>query len=134
MSACSRRKLHKKNQRREERVERHAGQQQDVGRQALAPGAREPIDDGDRAKRSRKAGDRHRRKARDPGRQVQRQRQHGAQCGARGHAKRERRGERVSQQRLKDDARGGERRSDHGAREHAGQPCDKEDLASMLSL
>ena len=47
---------------------------------------------------------------------------------ARRDAQRERRGQRVPQHRLEDDARGGERRADERAGQHARQPRDEEDL------
>ncbi len=44
------------------------------------------------------------------------------------HAQRERRGERVAEQRLEDDARRGERRAHEGGRQRSRQPGDEEDL------
>ena len=48
--------LHEQDQRREERVHRHAGEQQRVGRQAAVPRPRQRVDDRDRAERAGEAG------------------------------------------------------------------------------
>ncbi len=63
-----------------------------------------------------------------PDEHVERERQHGAERGAGRHAERKRRCQRVSKQRLQDDARRGQRRSHEGACEHARQPRDEENL------
>ena len=114
-------KLHEENQRGEERIQRHAGEQQHVGRQTAMPRARQPVHDRHGAERPGKAGDGHGRKAGDPGRQIQGQRQHRTERGAGRDTEREWRGERVSEQRLKDDAGGRKRRSDQRAGQHARQ-------------
>ena len=61
-------------------------------------------------------------------RPVERDREHRAERAAGGHAERERRGERVAQQALEDDARRGERGADEGAGQRPRQPRDEEDL------
>jgi hypothetical protein len=61
-------------------------------------------------------------------RQVEGDREDGAERRARGHAQRERRRQRVPQQPLEDHPRRGEERAHARAREGARQPRDEEDL------
>ena len=73
-------------------------------------------------------GGRHRADPREAERPLERDRQHGPQRRAGGNPERERRGQRVAQQPLKDDARRREGGADQRARERARQPGDEEDL------
>ena len=57
--------LHEQHERREERVQRDAGEQQARGRHAAAPRRRERVDDDQGADRAGEAGERHRRDAED---------------------------------------------------------------------
>ena len=122
--------LDEQDQRREERVHRHAGQQQRVGRQAAVPGAcASEVDDGDGQERAGEAGQRRGRHAeplRATGAKVIGQ--HRAERRAGRDAERERRGERIAQQALEDDAGARERRADQRAGERSRQPRDEEDL------
>ena len=120
--------LHEEDQRREERVQRDAGEQQHVRREAALPRAGQRIDDRDRAERSGKAGDRHRGHAAPLERPSERDRQHRAERRAGRDAKRERRGEGIAQQSLEDDTRRRQRCADQRACERARHPRDEEDL------
>ena len=124
-----RQELHEQNQRREERVQRDAGEQQHVGRQAAMPRAREPVDDGDGAKRAGEARDGHRRESGDArttdpnvsasiapsAAPAETPSVNGVASGLRSSACSTTPGR-------------GQRRADQGAGEHARQPRDEEDL------
>ena len=120
--------LHEQDQRREERVHRHAGQQQRVGRQAVMPGGRQEVDDGDGEQRAGEAGQRRDRHAEPLQRRREGDGQHRAERRAGGDAERERRRERIAEQALEDDAGGSEGRADQRAGERSRQPGDEEDL------
>ena len=120
--------LHEQDQRGEERVHRHARQQQRVGRQAVMPRGREEVDDGDGQQRAGEAGKGRDRHAEPLAARRERDGQHRAERRAGGDAERERRGERVAQQALEHDAGGSEGRADQRAGERSRQPGDEEDL------
>ena len=125
--------LHEENQRREERIQRDAGEQQHVGRHPAVLRARQRVDDGHGAERAGKAGDRHRRKPGDPGRQIQRHRQHGAKRRAGRNAQRERRRERIPQQRLKHHAEAASAEPTMAPASTRGSRATKKICASRLS-
>ena len=126
--------LHEQDQGREERVERHAGQQQHVGGQAPLLRRRQPVDDADGEQRPGKAGDGNGRDAHHPDLEAERNRQHGSERPAGGNAQRERRGQGIAQHRLEHHARGREGRADQGTRQDAGQACHEEDLRVNVLL
>ena len=120
--------LNEQNERREERVQRDAGEQEHVSREPRCRAYAKRVHDGDRAERAREARDGTAVRPPKPSVQLERDRQHRAERGARRDAERERRRERIPEQRLKDDARRRERRTDERAGERPRQPRDEEDL------
>jgi hypothetical protein len=120
--------LHEQDERREERVQRHASQQQHVGREPAVPHLRQGVDDQHGPERTGQAGKGHRRDhAPRPG-GHEREGEHRAQRRSRRHPQRERRGQWVAKQGLHHDACHGERGADDAGGQHAGQAGDEEDL------
>ena len=120
--------LHEQDQRREERVQRHARQQQHGGRHRAARRRGQPVDERRRGAGAGQAGERHRRPRSHRREAAEDDDEHRPERRAGRDAQRERRGQRVAQQRLEHHAGDGQRRADQRAREHARQPRDEEDL------
>ena len=126
--------LDEENQRREERVQRDARQQQHVGRETAAAAPRPAS----RRWRSPRATPTKLAIGTDetpsaPSVEAERDRQHRAQRGARRDAQRERRGQRVAEQRLQHDARRGQRAPTSAAASTRGSRATKKICASTLS-
>ena len=117
--------LHEQDQRREERVQRDAGEQQHVGRQPAPLRRGERIDDAGRDERAGKAGQRNRRDAQQAQLELHRHREHRAERRAGRDAERERRGQGIAQQRLQHDARRGQGGADQRAGQHARQSAPR---------
>ena len=120
--------LHERDQRREKRVERDAGQQEHVGGQHTIHARGQPVNHRRPEERSGEAGGWHCGPAHHAVVEVERDREHRAERGAGRDPECKWCGQRIAQQRLQHDARGSKRRPDQRAGEHARQPGDEEDL------
>jgi hypothetical protein len=120
--------LHEHDQRGEERVERHTGEQQHRRRHRPPVRRGQPVDDASCDGGSGKAGKRYGGERSRTERNAKDDHEHRAERCAGGDAQGERRRQRIAKEGLKDHAGRGERRADKRCCENSRQSGDEEDL------